>query len=88
MEVISRGLFVTYLSNTPAGDGYQPIAKCMALEAAKECLEELSERYPDFEFGPDAVARTIEECISKRLKGKLGAFATTKIKRGAINIEI
>ncbi len=83
MEIVSRGLFVTYLSNTP-GDGYQPVAKCEALEAAKRCLEELRARYPDFEFDADTIARTIEECVSGRLNGKLGAFAKAKIKCGAI----
>lgn len=87
MEIVSRGLFVMYLSNTPDGDGYQPVAKCAALEAANECLKELVERYPDLELNADIVSRTIEDCVSKRLKGKLGSFAIAKVRCGAISTE-
>lgn len=87
MEIVSRGLFVTYLSNVPDGDGYQPVAKCAAVEAAEECLRELMERYPDFEPDASTIARTIEGCVSERLKGKLGSFATAKVKCGAISTE-
>lgn len=87
MEIVSRGIFVIYLSNVPDGDGYQPVAKCTAVEAARECLEELAAKYPQFEFGTHTIAETIEECVLKRLKRKLGAFADAKVKCGAITLE-
>lgn len=87
IEVISRGLFVVYLSNVPDGDGYQPVAECAAVRAAEECLKELIAENKDFQFDTQTIVDTIEECVSKRLKRKLGAFAQARVKCGSISIE-
>jgi hypothetical protein len=87
MTITSRGIFVTYLSKEPDGDGYSPIAKCYAFDAAKECLEDIVRSYPDFEFNSVTVGEIIEECVSKRLKKKIGAFGDVRIECGAIKIE-
>jgi hypothetical protein len=87
MTITSRGIFVTYLSNKPDGDGYSPIARCYAVDAAKECLEDIVRRYPDFEFNSVTIGEIIEECVSERLKKKIGAFGDVRIECGAIKIE-
>jgi hypothetical protein len=87
MTIISRGIFVIYLSNQPDGDGYSPIASCYAVDAAKECLEDIIRRYPDFEFTSVTIGKIIEECVSKRLKKKIGAFGDVRIECGAIRTE-
>jgi hypothetical protein len=87
MTITSRGIFVTYLSNKPDGDGYSPIARCYAVDAAKECLEDIVRSYPDFEFTSVTIGEIIEECVSERLKKKIGAFGDVRIECGAIKIE-
>ena len=87
MTITSRGIFVTYISTQPDGDGYSPVARCYAVDAAKECLEELVKRYPNFEFSAATISEAIEECVRKRLKKKIGAFGDVKIECGAIRSE-
>jgi hypothetical protein len=87
ITITSRGIFVTYLSNKPDGDGYSPIARCYAVDAAKECLEDIVRSYPDFEFTSVTIGGIIEECVSERLKKKIGAFGDVRIECGAIKIE-
>ncbi len=87
MTITSRGIFVTYISTQPDGDGYSPVARCYAVDAAKECLEELVKRYPNFEFGVATISEAIEKCVREGLKKKIGAFGDVKIECGAIRSE-
>jgi hypothetical protein len=68
MTITSRGIFVIYLSNKPDGDGYSPIARCYAVDAAKECLEDIVRSYPDFEFNSVTIGEIIEECVSEKIE--------------------
>ncbi len=87
MAITSKGIFVTYISTQPDGDGYSPVARCYALDAARECLEELVKRYPDFEFSTATISEVIEGCVRERLKKRIGAFGDVKIECGAIKTE-